>query len=43
MKDIFDVQLSKNAIKELKKVPKYIVFNLYAWIDEIAHNGLTSS
>lgn len=40
MKDIFDVHLSRKAIKDLKKLPLYIVLKLQAWVDDIGHRGL---
>lgn len=41
MTDIFNVKLSRNAIKNLKKVPAYIVIKMQSWIDDIKHNGLS--
>ena len=40
MKDIFDVRLTKKAIKTIEKVPLYIALKLQAWIDDIGHRGL---
>lgn len=40
MKDIFDVRLTRRAIKALKKVPLYIALKLQAWIDDVGHRGL---
>lgn len=41
MKDIFDVALTKNALKDLKSVPQYIAVKLYAWVDDVGHRGLS--
>ena len=38
--DIKDVIISKNAMKDLKTIPLYIVTKLQAWIDLIEHEGL---
>ncbi len=40
MKDIFDVRLSRQAFKDLKKAPLYIAIKLQAWIDDVGHRGL---
>jgi toxin HigB-1 len=39
--DIFDVELSKQALKNLQQVPKYIVLKLQAWIDDVGYRGLS--
>ena len=41
MKDIFEVSLSRNALKQLKKVPLHIAVKLQAWIDDVGHRGLS--
>lgn len=41
MRDIHEVQLSRQALKDLKKVPLHIAIKLQAWIDDIAHRGLS--
>ena len=38
--DIFDVNISKGAEKNLERLPKYIVFKLLAWIDNVKTYGL---
>ena len=38
--DIYDVNLSTNAKKNLRKVPVYIVTKLQSWIDAVKHQGL---
>ncbi len=39
--DIFDVKLTKGAIKGLKRVPRYIAIKLQAWVDDVGHRGLS--
>ena len=39
--DIYDVKLSTNAKKNLKKVPVHIAIKLQGWIDDVGHYGLT--
>jgi hypothetical protein len=41
MRDIFDVHLSKKALKDLQKVPLYIALKLQAWIDDVGYRGLS--
>lgn len=41
MNDIFDVRLSKNAEKNLKKIPLFIAIKLEAWIEAIGYSGLS--
>jgi proteic killer suppression protein len=41
MDDIFDVKLSRGAIRDLKKLPDFIVNKLYAWIEDVGHRGLS--
>ena len=41
--DITEVALSKQAIRDLKTVPHYIVKKLQAWIDAIEHEGLLTT
>lgn len=38
--DIFDVELTRQAEKDLRKLPDYVVLKLYAWIDDLGHRGL---
>lgn len=38
--DIFDVVLSKRAMRDLQKLPWHIVKKLQAWIDDISQAGL---
>ena len=37
------VEISSRAKKELKKVPKYIVTKLLAWIDSVEEYGLSET
>lgn len=39
--DIFQVQISKQAAKELKKMPAHIVLKLQGWIEGVKEQGLT--
>jgi proteic killer suppression protein len=38
--DIFEVVVARQVIKDLKKLPSYVVLKLQAWIDDISHRGL---
>jgi proteic killer suppression protein len=38
--DIFDVVITKQAKRDLIKVPFHIVKKLQAWIDHVVHSGL---
>jgi len=38
--DIFSVELSKQALKDLQKVPSHVVVKLQAWIDDVGIQGL---
>lgn len=38
--DIFEVAISKQAEKDLKTIPTYIIFKLQTWIDGIKNEGL---
>ncbi len=38
--DIFDVELTGPAIRELKKCLKYISLKLMAWVDDVSERGL---
>jgi len=40
VKDIFEVQLTKKALKNLKKVPLYVTLKLQAWVNSVWHDGL---
>ena len=37
---IHNVELSKLVRKQLKKMPRHIVENLTAWVDDVETNGL---
>jgi proteic killer suppression protein len=39
--EVFKVQLTKRAEKELLKLPGYIVLKLVAWIEEVGSIGLS--
>lgn len=41
MENIFNVKLSRDALKDLKKVPVFIAIKLQSWIDDVGHRGLT--
>src|SRR5260364_194167 len=43
MKDICNVTLSPQALKDLKKVPLHIAIKLQAWIDDVGHRGLMAA
>ncbi len=43
MKNIFDIHITKSALKQLKKVPLYIALKLQAWIEDIGHRGLNEA
>ncbi len=38
--EIFKVNLTNKTEKELKKLPKYIVLKLAAWIEDVGSMGL---
>lgn len=38
--DIFDVEISKDAEKQLRKTPEHIVLKLQGWIDGVKEHGL---
>lgn len=38
--DIFEVKLSKQAEKDLKSIPDYIIFKFQGWIDGVKNDGL---
>ena len=40
MKDIFDVIITRSALRDLKKVPLHISRKLQAWIGDVGHHGL---
>lgn len=40
MSNIFEVRITRSAIKDIKKVPLYVVLKLQAWIDEVGHSGI---
>lgn len=37
---IFRVEIARPAVKQLRKVPRYIVDNLLIWITAVEHDGL---
>lgn len=39
--DIYDVVLRKKLEPSLKKLPKHIITKLTAWINAVAHDGLS--
>ncbi|MES2217321.1 MAG: type II toxin-antitoxin system mRNA interferase toxin, RelE/StbE family [Pseudomonadota bacterium] len=39
--DIFTVVITKKALRDLAKVPEYVVMKLQAWEDDVAHRGLS--
>ena len=41
MKDIVDVIVSRQALRELKKVPLHVAIKLQAWIDDVGHRGIS--
>lgn len=43
MNDIFNVKLSRNAHKDLKRVPNHIAVKLYAWIEDVGQHGLNET
>jgi len=38
--DIFEVELTEPAKKDLKSVPQHIVIKLLGWIDDVSKRGL---
>jgi proteic killer suppression protein len=40
MQDIFDVRLTRTALKQLKKVPVHVARKLQGWVDAVGHEGL---
>ena len=38
--DIYRVIVSKQALKNLTRLPKYISLKLQAWVDDVSHRGL---
>ena len=40
MHDIFDVVMTTQAKKDLKRVPLFIAMKLQAWVDAVGHRGL---
>lgn len=40
---INQVRLSKQALKQLQKLPKHIVINLMSWVDDVEENGLAEA
>lgn len=39
MKKIYEVYLTKQATKDLKKTPKHVALKLRAWIDDVWHQS----
>ena len=39
--NIFKVRLSKQALRDIKKLPSHIVIKLHAWVDEVGTFGLS--
>ena len=37
---ICHVKISKKALKQLQKLPRHIVINLMAWVDDVEDSGL---
>jgi len=37
---IFRVELSKEVVKQLRRVPKHVVAKLLAWVDDVEARGL---
>ena len=40
MVDIYRVDLSERALKDLKSIPKYLVLKLQAWVSDVEERGL---
>lgn len=40
MQDIYTVKFSKQALKDLQKIPRHIIMNLEAWIHAVGLYGL---
>jgi proteic killer suppression protein len=40
-KDIFEVILSENVKKELKKIPQHIQVKLLGWVDDVSNRGIS--
>lgn len=40
--EIVNIKLSRNALKDLKKVPVHIGIKLQAWVDDVGHRGLSN-
>jgi proteic killer suppression protein len=38
--NIYTVQLSKNAKKDLKTLPQHVVVKLFGWIDNVKNHGI---
>jgi proteic killer suppression protein len=41
--DIYTVYLSKQAIRDLKKIPVHMALKLQSWIDEVISSGLNET
>jgi proteic killer suppression protein len=39
-KDIFEVILSENVKKELKRIPHHIQVKLLGWVDDVSNRGI---
>ncbi len=38
--EIYDVEISKTAQKQLKRLPAYIILKLQAWIEAVQNEGI---
>ena len=38
--DIFEVVITRQAEKQLRKIPSHVALKLAAWVDGVKHNGL---
>jgi toxin HigB-1 len=37
---IYEVELTKKALNDVKKIPKYIVIKLMAWMESVGEEGI---
>ena len=42
MGDILNVKLTRQAIRDLKKVPLYITIKFQAWVEAVGNDGLSN-
>ena len=40
MSGVFEVHITRKALKDIKKVPLHIALKLQAWTDDVGHRGL---